>query len=415
MRFSTLTAIAVVSLSAGLLSGCSADGDSGTQHAASAVQIMAAAGADAGTATPVATPAASAGSTALVTDPYQAIRDAVDQSTLPQVGIIFGDANGEIYRYSPDRNGDGVGDYDFTEQVALASASKLLAATVAYRMIQAGKITPAAKPQQYLSFWTNSGTLSTENLEILLSFRSGFNETPDRSYTLGCEGGSFYTLDGCVRRIYNDYGNAHSGQPADTAPGSTFSYGEEHMEIAGSMLLGAEGSGNWNDLFNKYVRDALGLTEQEKQNFTIHWNTPNYNPWISAGGIASANDYAVFLKALFRGDLVTDLDNFFAPRTLGLPRSYIPDAVANTGDTWHYAQGSWVECPAGTDNTNFATLCASKKINSSPGAFGFTPWVDRAHGYWAVLATYQQSGGSVLAVPLEQQLQPLIVQALQQN
>lgn len=406
MRLSNLTTAAVLALSAGVLSGCGAAGQDSAQQAAGTVRVAA----PAETATAVATATTL---DAQVTDSYQSIRDALDDSDLAEVGIIVGNANGELFRYSPDRDGDGTGDYDFTEQVPLASASKLLAATVAYRMIQAGKITAAAQPQQYLNFWTNSGTLAGESLEILLSFRSGFNETPDRTYLVGCEGGVAYTVNTCARRIYNDYGNGHLGQPADTAPGSTLSYGEEHMQIAGAMMLGAEGSGNWNDLFNKYVRDALGLTPQEQANFSIHWNTPNYNPWVSAGGIATANDYALFLYKLFRGDLVSNLDDFFAPRTLGLPRSYIPEAIANTGDTWHYAQGSWVECPAGTDASNFNTLCAGKKINSSPGAFGFTPWVDRTNGYWAIIATNEQNGGSLLAVPLEQQVQPLIVAALQ--
>jgi hypothetical protein len=55
------------------------------------------------------------------------------------------------------------------------------------------------------------------------------------------------------------------------------------------------------------------------------------------------------------------------------------------------------------------------KVVSSPGAFGFTPWVDRDGGYFAILGmevTESDSGVVQFAVSLEQELKPLIRAAL---
>ena len=54
-------------------------------------------------------------------------------------------------------------------------------------------------------------------------------------------------------------------------------------------------------------------------------------------------------------------------------------------------------------------------VVSSPGAFGFTPWVDRTGGYYAILGmevTESDSGIVAFAVNLAQDLKPLITQAL---
>jgi hypothetical protein len=79
---------------------------------------------------------------------------------------------------------------------------------------------------------------------------------------------------------------------------------------------------------------------------------------------------------------------------------------ANTGLNFHYGLAAWLECPPPASN------CA---VLSSPGAFGFTPWFDRASGYYAILGmevTESQSGIVAFAVNLEQSMKPLIRTAL---
>lgn len=320
------------------------------------------------------------------------IRAAIDAARLQNVAVIFGNGQGEICRYKK-------GAIQYNQKLALASATKLLTGILSYRMIQAGKITAAAKPQHYFGYWTNSASddRSKITLEQLLAFTSGFN-TKDANL-LSCVYNKLTTLDQCIRRIYA--GNI------DSVPGQVYFYGPHHMQVAAGMLDAAD-SGDFGTLFARYVTTPLGLA-----NTSYALQSPA-NPWAAAGGESTADDYAVIMRALFNGQLITNLNNFFAPRTLSAAKGEIPAAIlANNGSQWEYAQGSWVECEFGTGGTNYPTQCANDKINSSPGAWGFTPWIDRKNGYWAVIATETKPNGAELGVELEQTLQPLMVTALQ--
>lgn len=330
---------------------------------------------------------------AALVDKCAPIRAAIDAARLQNVAVIFGTGTGEVCRYKK-------GAIEYNQKLELASATKLLTGILAYRMIQAGKITPTAKPQQYFGYWTNSSTdkRSRMTLEHMLAFTSGFN-TKDANL-LSCVYNKLTTLDLCIRRIYNG--------GADTEPGSVFFYGPHHMQVAAGMMDAAD-SGDFGAIFARYVTTPLGLA-----NTSYALQSPA-NPWAAAGGESTAEDYAVIMRALFNGQLITNLDNFFAPRTLNAAPGEVPAAIlANNGDDWEYAQGSWVECELGTGGqTNYPTQCAQDKINSSPGAWGFTPWIDRKNGYWAVIATQTKPNGAELGVELEQTLQPLMVTALQ--
>lgn len=329
--------------------------------------------------------------TALV-DKCAPIQAAVDAARLQNVAVIFGTSTGEVCRYKK-------GAIEYNQKLALASATKLLTGILSYRMIEAGKITANAHPQQYFSYWTNSASddRSKITLEQLLAFTSGFN-TKDTNL-LSCVYNKFTTLDLCIRRIYA--GNI------DSVPGQVFFYGPHHMQVAAGMLDAAD-SGDFGTIFARYVTTPLGLSD------TSYALQSPANPWAAAGGESTANDYAVIMRALLNGQLVTNLDNFFAPRTLNATKGEVPDAVlANNGSQWEYAQGSWVECEYGTGGANYATQCANDKINSSPGAWGFTPWIDRKNGYWAVIATEDHDSGAEKGIELEQVLQPLMVTAIQ--
>ena len=70
---------------------------------------------------------------------------------------------------------------------------------------------------------------------------------------------------------------------------------------------------------------------------------------------------------------------------------------------------------------SYARLCgcpppaANCAVLSSPGAFGFTPWVDRDGGYYAIIAmevSEADSGIAAFSVQLAQDLKPLIRDAL---
>jgi hypothetical protein len=89
------------------------------------------------------------------------------------------------------------------------------------------------------------------------------------------------------------------------------------------------------------------------------------------------------------------------------PNAVIGDSpFVAIGLNFHYGLASWLECPPPAVNC---------QVVSSPGAFGFTPWVDRDGGYYAILGmevSESQSGIVDFSVKLAQDLKPLIRAAL---
>jgi D-alanyl-D-alanine-carboxypeptidase/D-alanyl-D-alanine-endopeptidase len=136
------------------------------------------------------------------------------------------------------------------------------------------------------------------------------------------------------------------------------------------------------------------------------------NPLIAGGLRATMNEYARVLQLEFnRGSyqgnrLIADA-LFTTQGTEPYPNALIGNSpFANTGLNYHYGLAAWLECPPP------ATNCT---VLSSPGAFGFTPWVDRDGGYYAIIAmevSEAQSGIVAFSVQLAQDLKPLIRDAL---
>src|SRR3546814_10690171 len=78
------------------------------------------------------------------------------------------------------------------------------------------------------------------------------------------------------------------------------------------------------------------------------------NPWVSGGAFSTPRDYAKLLRAFLGGSFITNMTAFTQPRTIGLPRVFVPASTVN----WEYALGSFVECDT-------PSACATSKINSS--------------------------------------------------
>ena len=95
------------------------------------------------------------------------------------------------------------------------------------------------------------------------------------------------------------------------------------------------------------------------------------------------------------------MTGFTQQRTAGLPRVFVPGGAEN----WEYALGSFVECAT-------PSVCTNSKVNSSPGAYGWTGWIDRETGYYGLVATEISSGGDRKGVELEQEMQGLIKTAI---
>ncbi|MDK2768123.1 MAG: beta-lactamase family protein [Sphingomonas sp.] len=334
---------------------------------------------------------------------FSAVDAAFQASQIVNGTLIIGTADGVIHEYTK-------GNFQPDKAYPIASSSKWLTATLLVRMAQAGKLSLGDHPYPKLSYWTSSAgdPRSQVTLGQTLSMTSGFNATP---LDITCVNNGLVTLQACAQTIYNG--------GIDTAPGSTFSYGPEHPQIAAAIAEAAGGK-SFNQLFAEYVTTPLGMgcTRFVESITSVLLHTTgracnyayaaNANTWAAGGAVSSARDYAKLLHAFMGTSFITDMDGFLAPRTLTLQRGFIPGSVASSD--WHYALGSWNEC----DSTSWNSICAADKINSAAGAYGWMPWIDRKNGYFALIATRIVVGsGDATSVPVEQQLQPLIVAALQ--
>ena len=98
----------------------------------------------------------------------------------------------------------------------------------------------------------------------------------------------------------------------------------------------------------------------------------------------------------------------FSDRTANAFFGFKPSGVGANSSDWHYGFGFWKEC----DEMTYSQSCDESPVISSPGAFGFTPWIDLGNEYWGVIAIQESSNGSALGVALEQDIQSLIEAAL---
>lgn len=314
---------------------------------------------------------------------FSAITIEADNSIASDLAILIGDETGILFSYEK-------GDYELDDQVAIASASKMIFGLLIWDLIETGDLNRSDTPGTYIDFWTTMAgdARSAMTLDQLLGFVSGFNEPPGNP---GCISDGAIVLNDCVETIYLD--------GLDTLPGDAFFYGPEHMQVAGLMASLATGQ-TIADLIEGRLSQPFGLTQ------TSYPIAAGDNPRFSGQMRSSANDVARLLTAVLAEDLVSDRDGYLEDRTATVTFGGRPSGL--DGLDWHYGFGFWKEC----DDLSYTAACDADPIISSPGAFGFTPWIDFASGYWGIVAIEDVVIGgrpaSQVSVELQQNIQPII-------
>ena len=284
------------------------------------------------------------------------------------------------------------GGFSADRRVAIASASKLVSGVTIFRLIDSGYLSLDSTTAQVLGWTGEQGDITVRHL---LSFTSGLK--PEHACTFQ----QTMTLAECVNEIAED--------EVIASPGARFDYGSTHLHVAARMAEVVVGA-SWNEIYEQQIRAPLQLAPE-----FAYYAGPRQavgfqpiNPLPAGGMRASMNDYAnvlrfVFQKGEWQGSQLIGPDIF----NLQAKQPY-PDAVI--GDTpsafnARYGLTAWLECA--TPATGCATL-------SSPGAFGFTPWIDRDAGYYAVLGMELDDFASDrgLGQRIEQTLKPLIALAV---
>lgn len=111
------------------------------------------------------------------------------------------------------------------------------------------------------------------------------------------------------------------------------------------------------------------------------------SPQLAAGISTNASNYAIFLRKLLRGELILS-------RLLGAdavcanPKTCATavDSPVSGPESLHYSLAHWVEDDPKVGDGAF----------SSPGAFGFYPWIDASKTYYGVLARHELSSKAAI-------------------
>lgn len=320
-------------------------------------------------------------------DPWQPVVAVLESHSVDDLALIVGTSDGEIFRYEK-------GAFSVSDVHAIASASKWVTGATLLTLVDQGILSLDDSPQRYLSYWTDDplDPRSRVTLEQLLSFTAGFHRAPSDA---GCIGDESLTLQACVAELYDE------GIDAD--PGTTFFYGPVHMQIAAAMAEIATGQP-----FSEIVRLTL-VTPLGLSNAT---GFAGSNPRASGAATSTTLDYAEFLRAQLAGEfLPASFDVLIAERLSQVDIVSRPSALED-GLDWYYGLGLWREC----DEPNWNASCDAKRRVSSPGAFGWYPWLDVDEGYYAVLAMEERLtllvSPSAESVRLGAELRPLILGAL---
>jgi serine-type D-Ala-D-Ala carboxypeptidase/endopeptidase len=327
-----------------------------------------------------------------IPDPFAGVDRAAGAAFTAQgltgMGVVVYDANGNR------RFEKMYGTFAADQRIAIASASKMVAGLTILRLVEQGFLTLDSTTGTVLG-WT--GPQGAITLRQLLSFTSGME--PENVCTLFAG----ITLADCVDSI--------STRPLVAAPGTRFDYGSTHLHVAARMAEVVTGE-SWANIFDTQLKGPLGIGPDMVFYTAPRQATGTTNPLVAGGLRATMNEYAKVLqfeyaRGVWQNQRLIGAALFDAQSTEPYPNAAIGNSPAvSVGFNAKYGLANWLECASPAVN------CA---VQSSPGAFGFTPWVDRDGGYYAIIAmevTESQSGIVAFSVQLEQQLKPLIRDAL---
>jgi CubicO group peptidase (beta-lactamase class C family) len=316
-------------------------------------------------------------------DPWLPIQQAVDNYTLiPDLTIIIGDKSGPLYTYSK-------GNFNASFSEKIASTTKWTTGIIINKLVEQGLMSYDDHPQKYIEWWTSDpkDERSWITLSQLLSFSSGLI-TENM-----CILADNVTFEACAKEMYTA-GLART-------PGIAFEYGSVHLQIAGLMAIKAAQIDLWVDLFDKIITKPLNLGK-------VSWWPSNENPILGGGLIASPQQVATIVRAIFNYQIINkQTTQIMESDHVGKLEILTRVFQQLIGQDWHYGYGVWVEC----NQYNWTSTCDNYGQFSSGGAWGYYPWIDRVNDYWAVLGTFHILGVDK-SMLLGNQLKPLIVKAM---
>lgn len=220
-----------------------------------------------------------------------------------------------------------------------------------------------------------------------LNFTSGYDNMSGH-----CPALTTPTVQDCLDQRHGFGASASTNGTRTTADIGRFDYNSGHLEVleggADASIAGVMGGASYNDAdLAAVIETALAAKGVQMQ---LSFVTP-----VPAGGIQTTPaDYAAFLQGLLRTVQPLLMASLLRPTAsdpyavctnpddaaCGAKAVYTP-TPANI--SWHYSITHWIEDDAASGDGAY----------SSPGKFGFYPWIDASKTYYGILARYDGTPG----------------------
>jgi hypothetical protein len=292
-----------------------------------------------------------------------------------QNGIILDSVSGMQAAGSVQPAGVTGTNYSRATSMLIASASKWLSGSYYSELLATQANGQWQLPAPYVPF---------------MNFTSGYD-----NMTENCPGITTPTVQDCLD---NQNGLGASAVPNGTrtpADVGHFYYNSGHLEVfeagADPAASGAINGGSDNDAALAAALKAAFSARNVMLNLSF------FSPVMAGGVDTTAADYAEFLKGLIRSSSPLIMANFLRP-TASDPYAVCtnpsdPACVDVNGQplsryapvpstiSWHYSITHWIEDDPATGDGAY----------SSPGKFGFYPWVDSSKTYYGILARYDNN------------------------
>jgi CubicO group peptidase (beta-lactamase class C family) len=244
------------------------------------------------------------------------------------------------------------GAYKADTVVAIASASKWLSAAAIMTLVDEGKLSLDDPVSKHLPKF--SGEKGRITVRQLLSHTSGLppQAAAIRDFSI--------TLEEAVDQIARLWLVAE--------PGAEFRYGGVSMQVAGRIAEVVSGK-SWAAFFEERIARPCAMKHTRYGRLGL-----NKNPGIAGGASSTLDDYRNFLtmildRGVFEGRRVLSEESIHAmeqDQTRGAASKVATPVRLREGTK--YGLGEWLDR---MDETGRGVEI------SSPGAFGFRPWVDR--------------------------------------
>lgn len=250
------------------------------------------------------------------------------------------------------------------------STSKLVATVVILSLVDRGylKLESLLKDIMKDEWSSEFESLNDIKLSHLLNFTSGLNVEPEPECLLGIQ----TSIKNCVKYILKS--NKFKKEKA----GESFSYGRNHLQVAGLMAIKARGFQTWQQIFEEF---------QKKTKLFLHssFSHPSkLNPMLAGGMLWTAADYIEFMRALIQNkilsrELTRTILKGQTEKIIAAKEGSPP--IDKLSQDWHYGYGLWLECYSAKFN------CFDRNnILSNPGLFGSYPFIEQQGHYFGLIA-----------------------------